>query len=71
MAAPRLAIIRLDEIPRSDVNKDIRAYLMHEINIIRDYYKFEPEWLGVKTLIAMVERAAGTFKWAATACRFM
>ncbi|KAF2183651.1 putative WD-repeat protein [Zopfia rhizophila CBS 207.26] len=61
----------LHDISPSILNEDIRVFVEHNFNTIRQLHGYALNWPGVKSIRAIVEHAAGLFIWAATACRFI
>ncbi|KAI9861749.1 MAG: hypothetical protein M1813_005098 [Trichoglossum hirsutum] len=61
----------LHNISQSIVDDDIFIYLQHTLTGIRRKYTFDEEWPGDKAIKHLVQKAAGLFIWAATACRFI
>jgi hypothetical protein len=61
----------LHDIARSIVDDDISEYLKHALTSIGQERGFDKEWPGEETIIRLVQKSAGLFIWAATACRFI
>ncbi|KAH0548099.1 hypothetical protein GP486_008168, partial [Trichoglossum hirsutum] len=61
----------LHDISRPTVDNDISTYLQHTLTDIRRKCTFDEEWPGDEALRYLVQKAAGLFIWAATACRFI
>ena len=61
----------LHEIPVQIVDGDIRTFLLHEMERIREEYLMPNEWPGVDTIQVLCERAGQRFIYASTACRLI
>ncbi|KAF2177952.1 putative WD-repeat protein [Zopfia rhizophila CBS 207.26] len=61
----------LHDISRWIVDQDIRVFVEYNFAIIRQRPGFDVNWPGKEAIGTVVERAAGLFIWAATACRFV
>ncbi|KAH8595410.1 WD40-repeat-containing domain protein [Bisporella sp. PMI_857] len=63
--------LELHHISPRVIDHDITIYLEHELQIIRQEYDLHGDWPGQESIRSLVQRAAGLFIWAATACRFI
>ncbi|KAL5313471.1 hypothetical protein ACEPPN_019204 [Leptodophora sp. 'Broadleaf-Isolate-01'] len=62
----------LHNISSSIVDRDIRTFLEHDLQLIARGQRFlTPGWPGEEILKRLVQGANGLFIWAATACRFI
>lgn len=61
----------LHDVSRSIVDDDIRVFVEYHFAIIAQQRKFAADWPGRETIRAIVQRAAGLFIWAVTACRYI
>lgn len=63
--------VALHEIPPSEIEHDIRAYLEHELKRMQSLYDISPPWPDSDTTTLLVNRCSPLFIYAATICRFM
>jgi hypothetical protein len=61
----------LHEIPKPEIEHDIRLYLVHEFSTIRDEHSLPSDWPGKEEVEILVNLAVPHFIFAATACRFI
>ncbi|KAI7976406.1 hypothetical protein EIK77_000231 [Talaromyces pinophilus] len=61
----------LHELPKPEIEHDIRVYLEDELSKIRDERSFSNDWPGNKAIKELVQMAVPLFIFAATACRFI
>ncbi|KAF7171101.1 hypothetical protein CNMCM6106_005561 [Aspergillus hiratsukae] len=61
----------LHELPKPEIERDIRLYLAHKLSRIRDERSFPSDWPGKEEVESLVNVAVPLFIFAATACRFI
>ena len=61
----------LHDISQSIVDYDISIFLESNLKIIAQERHLGPDWPGEQAIRRLVQKAAGLFIWAATACRFI
>jgi hypothetical protein len=61
----------LHELPKPEIEHDIRVYLEDELSKIRDERSLSNDWPGNKAIKELVQMAVPLFIFAATACRFI
>ena len=61
----------LHSISPQVVNDDISLFFEHQFRILRQERQMAAEWPGHQSIGVLVQKAAGLFIWAATACRFI
>jgi len=61
----------LHDISKHIVDNDIRAFLWHELEIIRKESSLPCEWPGENNIQILCHRASQLFIYASTACRFI
>ncbi|KAL9596441.1 MAG: hypothetical protein Q9219_005791 [cf. Caloplaca sp. 3 TL-2023] len=61
----------LQDVPRTVVDADIRAYLEHEMEEVRHEFRISADWPKQEDLSTLCQKAGGLFIFAATACRYV
>jgi WD40 repeat protein len=61
----------LHTISPAVVEADIARYLQHNLGITAEKLYLSPQWPSKETIDILVQKAAGLFVWASTACRFI
>ncbi|KAI4149058.1 MAG: hypothetical protein L6R39_002626 [Caloplaca ligustica] len=63
--------LALQNVPRSVVDGDIRAFLRHELNEIQHEFHLPADWPAYEDLDTLARKAGGLFIFAATAVRYI
>lgn len=63
--------LALHEIPRTVVDSDVKRYVMHRLESIRDERKLPADWPKETQVEAITRQADGLFIYAATVCRYI
>ncbi|KAF7169363.1 hypothetical protein CNMCM5623_002126 [Aspergillus felis] len=61
----------LHELPKPEIERDIRLYLVQKLSTIRDERSLPSDWPGEEEVESLVKVAVPLFIFAATACRFI
>jgi hypothetical protein len=61
----------LHEVPKPEIEHDIRLYLVRKLSTIRDERSLPLDWPGKEEVESLVKVAIPLFIFAATACRFI
>ncbi|KAF2814318.1 uncharacterized protein BDZ99DRAFT_567968, partial [Mytilinidion resinicola] len=61
----------LHEVPRRTIERDIRLFLLHELDIIRKKHMLSTDWPAPHQIRGLVELAVPLFIYAATVCRYV
>jgi len=61
----------LHDISTRIVNHDITVFFEHQFQTLRQERGLPADWPGHQNITVLVQKAAGLFIWAATACRFL
>jgi hypothetical protein len=61
----------LDEIPKHVIERDILAFLKHEMNKIQKDLEQREDWPSQQCIKTLAEQANGLFIYATTVCRFV
>ncbi|OCK83071.1 WD40 repeat-like protein [Lepidopterella palustris CBS 459.81] len=63
--------IALHSVFQDETERDISAFLKHELGLVSKERGLSPDWPKSKDLEKLVQKANGLFIYAATACRFI
>ena len=61
----------LHDVPRDVVDHDIELFFRHELGLVQSNRGFPQHWPEDSSVSTLVEKAAGLFIFAATACRYI
>lgn len=70
-AFQRSPTIHIQELQVSPDNVDISIYIRQQMSEIAEKNYLPEDWPGEEKILALVERAAGLFIWASTACKYI
>jgi hypothetical protein len=63
--------LALHSVPRQVLDRDIRIFLRHELELVQRDYSLSYHWPEDSSISTLVSKAAGLFIFAATACRYI
>ena len=63
--------LALEDVPRSEVDRDIRTYLSHKLKEVQRQFHLRADWPDEQDINTLASKAGGLFIFAATACRYI